>query len=937
MLPKIHTISLFCNFIVMKGGGNLGLSAMLMTTLLFACQPLAAQPPTLCSMNTPFLPDITVGAGQASVTLASTVWPTTTVVSSKKIKINGTLIMDKSSLIFSLCQVSVADGGRILVQTGKLFRGSRTDFFACGVQWQGVAMETSASLRLDNCKLEDAEYAIRTGNGAQIHLIGNSFNRNHIGVFTRQNGSPTPNTVNFTAFRDNNFSCASPLNAPYPGQQTTPGTLSYAGIDGAECTMTVGEALGPNTFTQMQRGITAKKAQITVVNCRFQDMQPNGRGIHIDGGSLWVGDPSTSPPCQFQNCDTYGIYARVADLNVRGCAFSGHNVYGIFSEDNTLGEKIDVRDNTILMINDCYTGIYVERPTGGGGSANIWSNLIQIPSSYAYAHGIRLLTLYPLDPSDQTAVIFRNKVKIGQLEEGATGISVEGKYMTRCAVEDNDVTFDGTRLDALWWWWGIALINTTAGDNSVGYNSVSGPLGPPYAKTCGIFIQNGTNTSVCKNSVWETSCAFYFTGHNNHTSFSENTLGSSNIGLYVDGGPTGSGMGKQLRRQNRWPASASYPVVAALCSLDPDDSRFEVSPPQSQPLWPPSIDPPGWFSSIPGDTTGCGGLSILGDSLTKREAMLLAGELEEGTSLEWDTRRGLVLKLMSDPSLLEVHPLLADFAAAEATTDAGQSARTEWLLAQALNIPADIAQALADTHTGLAGLVGEVLALPTDTTEPTDSADTELAAERTAILLGMEALRVERETLQAALLGSRAPLLADAMAHNALWQATTPWAVSRRALDGHLLHRAGGGGHEPDLLASLALQDPDADGDAVVEARTLVRAPELTTIWSVIDMPEGVQALIQAQDQPTNFHAAQSTMAVWPNPATDQVTVHLPQGPAAQLAIYDAQGRCLHRQAVPPTDHPITLQIATASWARGFYYCALHGTAPTISTTLSIR
>jgi hypothetical protein len=814
-----------------------------------------------------FVPDVIIGVDVSSNTLVSNLGVSGYI--GQNIQINGTLIVDASSFFFWNCRVRIAPEGRIVIWTGRQLSGLQSDFFACEQMWKGVVLLGSAKLFLLNCQIEDAQYAVHVRGAAELSLAGNTLNRNHKGIFIDPSQPLLPNAVNVIAFENNTFTCTAPLNAPYTGQPD-PGAVSYAGIDAANCSITLGSENFTNTFTLMKRGITAKNAIVGVRNCLFLEMEDHpgdgdSFGIYAENGTLIVtgGRPLSS---LFRNCGDYGIYTLGTNLGVERCEFRAFNRTGIFSGHNLTGQQINISTNRIYMEDNCVTGIEIERPMAfPGAQCDVFNNTISIDNTFNAIAGINVINPVGIS-AGHTVWITNNTIHIVTMADRLVGIQAEGNLAGNFKILHNKVFF--STADTQGGDWGIGLQLAFEGGNEITQNIVEGPVGPPYKSYCAVHVGRSPNTQLCGNSVNGTYHGFHFVSNNLQSNFASNIIGSHSIGLQIDGDGNDAGIGEQDRKHNTWIAPPwGYAEWAARCQTSsPGASRFLVE--ENDPsLIPVPRDPPGeeWFKVDEGDIDWCFA-SRPAEPFGPVEVGLLSGSLSLPPIKDWEYKFRLMRKLLLQPDVQLSGTSASDFLDAHANTTAGRLALAEVMMLQALLLPDTIQQALSSLHENASTLTDSIFIIE-DALSPLgqDTVFNEaLAAAKGPLLEQLETLRLQEQQIKASLNAVRLPLLLYASAYNATIPVSALWELNRRTLNEYLIQRAistNGAAIGDALVESLALQDPDVAGEAVYIFRSFVRNPVLKALWGDVHHP--------AVSPPMLFSAERTdALRVWPNPAS---------------------------------------------------------------------
>ncbi|MBX2929091.1 MAG: hypothetical protein KF852_14735 [Saprospiraceae bacterium] len=886
---------------------------------------------TLCEINSPFEPQLIIGT--VGITTYSSSLPVQ-YYNFLRIQINGTFIIDSPLFYILNSKVQISPGGQIIVNGGKKFTGFKSQFFTCGGMWEGIQLLESAQLRLAGCTVEDAMYAIDVKNQAVVGLTDNLFNRNVVGIRMRPDDPLAANTINFSLFKNNTFTCTSVLNI-YNDDVEPPGyyDISHAGIDVTDCTLVIGDPLAPNTFTgALHYGITAQRAQIFVRNCRFMDLedlegshQSYFDGIYTKGGSLtvtWGGTENTRSI--FHNSGIRGIHTEGTSLTVEHCDFTGNNTEGttaIHSFDNFASEKIRIAHNTISSADWGSSKIMVRRPIASSGlSTEIYDNHFDDYSSAGFGRGIFLIGLGA--SSQSQALIHHNVMTQGENNPISYGIVVWNLAENNAIVRYNKVEFAEIASVEDVGSIGIHFFLSYGEGNEIYTNNIKGSSNSltHLRAQAAIRVSASPKLTVCGNTMSDTQVGVRYFGENQDAIFSTNTMGRHDIGLWVDGETSTAGIGTQVRTDNRWSEDPDdYLLWAARCDAPFQNSLFIVQ--SSDPgIIPDPVSPmSGWFESETGPMNYCPGASI--SQFTDAEQMLMADEIQLTELREWEMKRLLLLKLALHPEAMPAQSAEAAYYAAQAGTSAGRLAHAEGMMLNALRIPDTIHQALTALHETRSILIDSIFSIEDDLLEQPVS-DTSLhealATAKAPLLDELEDLRILERQLKAGLYALRAPLLQDAKDYNEATTVSETWESSRKTLNDYFIRQVLGETLSSDYqtLLSVAMQTPKFDGDAVYHARGYILDPELQELWlEGWTLPEGPQARYTLP--PTTPEG----MRLWPNPAEGRVNLKIPAEQPGTISAFSILGRKMFERIQSLEGDTGVLEIPVEGWPSGLYYC----------------
>jgi len=283
---------------------------------------------------------------------------------------------------FINCNLIFGPGARILNNSGEPMRFEACTFESCAELWQGIELLTSSDIRLVDCIVEDAYYAIWQRKPCTMNLTDVTFDNNYIGVKYGSFGSigayPITSLLpgHYTRVK---FHSTSLLKGAYPGlfpDPTIPGNHAYAGIysqfvQGFDLNNDVefGDPTASST-NRLNMGIYMQYGSLSISdNVHFGNIireaaygvgAPNGCAIYALGnpreypGSLTVigsiGSPSWDNTT-FRNCDR-AVHSELMDHNVIANVMTNDVDRGVFI--NTGFFDVNIVDN---LFNVNRTGI----------------------------------------------------------------------------------------------------------------------------------------------------------------------------------------------------------------------------------------------------------------------------------------------------------------------------------------------------------------------------------------------------------------------------------------------------------------------------------------------------------------------------------------------------------------------------------------------------
>lgn len=284
----------------------------------------------------------------------------TGIVSGQSFSINGTLTIDQDLTIYA-CDVKLGIDAVInILPPYSLYITQASELSACDFMWDKIKIQPGAVLKVDkNAIIEDGKTAIYSIAGGKYDLNGARLNRNY------KHMELTPFTgVHTGTIVSTRFSCQpmigtiATLNPPYTGYRTDKGIE----INGVQ-SVTIGSltaSAATNFFRNMNLGINAVKSSVTIINNSFRDIDfgvfPNSgiAAIQAIGNpvfpsyvarTLIVGDGTASGTNTFKNCFNGIITEQNINSKILLNDFKQINNKAVFIKGNG-------KNNTVLIDNN---------------------------------------------------------------------------------------------------------------------------------------------------------------------------------------------------------------------------------------------------------------------------------------------------------------------------------------------------------------------------------------------------------------------------------------------------------------------------------------------------------------------------------------------------------------------------------------------------------
>ena len=814
--------------------------------------------------------------------------------------------------------------------------------FACDKMWRGISTTLGSRLVMVDCLVEDAQYAIYANGSCNVTAIGNTFNRNYIGIYGRKKAAALGNP-NFQRISDNKFTSTSQLNSPYPGQYPKPTSLvSFAGVKFVGINRGVIPNEATNTFDGVGTGIIAIGGNLKFDRwARFLNLNRENNTLHEDEFEYGIEYPlGVGIDARLSNIEFTGFgkedtdeptflnngYAAIHVIStylklekskiIWSNKFSGTPVQGIYVEnDNGIGldKAVQIEDNVIKS----YSALVLEQAinvTQGVGDIKILRNTIDVGAAFGIATQSGMSGIAALN-------IDYNVIKLQNAN--ATGIRVSDKS-SKFRLLENIVNFDDIGFA------GLMLPNCTSG--LINLNKFTGPSNvgsDKYAKT-GIFVLNSPGNYYCENSVKKFDTGIKFFGNCDKTELKSSTINNNKIGLSIGepnvGGNNVVRIGEQLRFDNSWIAPST--VVDARCLGNESFSQFIIqNKAVGYPKFPPNVLPNnGVFfkkDKISDENNGCGSSSppfAIVPEISVFEQELINGNLDTKLSevQYWEELRWLSRRLLS--GAFDGNP--ENKAIVQSFLDVNSSAyRFEKVHAKIkAAFDYDMTEKTALDIT-IARLLDEMSVIYANNPLDEDWSDAELQ-DLSNIHQQIQVAEVALAQFEAAFKAYRSTRINEAFQLNFIASPQKSFEFDEFVLNNiqlqTLLH--------PDVvlndgiiseLQAIAAKCSTTDGTNVLRARQML--PHCLNIYT-----DGQCGFTQDVTQYGASRTVKATngVLVYPNPANQSMTIVFPVGTIQSIDVIDLVGRLQRSIVVDGETSSYTLE--TADLKNGVYNIALH-------------
>lgn len=876
-------------------------------------------------------------------------WPTGSIIG-----VSGILTVDQS-ITLSGVDFIMGAGASIRVQgTGVvLAANSFTKFRACKnvsspQMWQGITVQTGASIAFSDVSLRDAWIGLRflsTANGtANSMLRCNLFNNMYgMGIFSHAFFRPTEFSANTIKRQTPDAILLPPPGASYSGSRL------HRGIWITSSTVDLATGAVQRNFIEDYRfGVWNFSSTVTLANMtlRSQSNDPilqdtlDGTGIFSWQSDLNVGGAGTAN-CVFQIPENSGIISRnTRSLSVVGAFFDNPSIYGIrCAQSIKLSAPISIRSNKFdLNAASPISAIYVERPPSGPTSTNVFINRNTIKRNNGHdKKNMVMIDVQGKVPAFDITLISDNPIDVDREWPQINGIRVTGKGRNYQIIDNKNLTWDvnsnPTAAAATLKSRGIIAADLMDGFHLINGNTITSTLlnDKSYLRA-GIFMENNPlAVSLCENITNSTHKGIECRGNLNSTILTKNRMGAAAFGLYCE---AGNSMPPQDRQENVWTAGsyfnwgARYNAVVA-----PFNFFYDASTVIANDL-PPTVAPPGWFIPKPGSNAFCGfpmDTTNAGGYISDYEQDYINGVIEPNTTARnWDTRQGLLYKFFQLPALLTGNTAASNYLSANQTSNSSpyRFAMAEYLFDQAYSLSPTVAGQFASASTQIQTLSTQIEVLDAQQALDTTTYDLVIAQQRATAFVQLSSAATSLELLRT----QANPILQQGLQTALTYTNTLPTAMPYEGNLKDILVFAirsaiGDSLVETDFarLRQIAAQCPSVGGISVRRAPQWMLHEEGID-YSDKDWDSGCAATYY-DDAAARISTAKS-IQITPNPANDYLQILFPEKADGAWLVSDAVGRMVRKGIVDTT----SLWLNTQDWNSGFYFMTWKNTQGRMET-----
>ncbi len=456
----------------------------------------------------------------------------------------------------------------------------------CNKMWNGITVQAGATLIVDACVIEGAEYGITALPGSTVKVTNTWFKDCYIGIYAPNGGA------NLNGIWGNKFSTENGI----PPNNIQPKHDMLAGIRVIDQQyIEIGKAGAMrNEFKNSQFGILASNSNLIVNNNSFLNIFAS------------PGFPSVGVAVMADGNGANYIFMGNTQKNIIENADIGvlTNVMGDYIKDNEMtnvGTGIDARytnwsdivivHNTIAAKN---FGIRTYLNTSWWAQRRIADNTVTINGAID-GTGIEVIEYQPILGWQ----ILSNKAK---MITGDHGIAA---YSDNSSIKSNTIDLNGLADNSCN---GISLLYAPSAN--VESNNITGSTLNAFSDTKGIAIEGSQNSTIACNTLCGHTRGIHYFDLSDMTSMSTNRLYAHLRGLEV---ANFTSMDEQNLHGNLWYgpfSNGGFGAVHNGFNQYIENSQFYVNDVQGSIYWPttgtPNASGSNWFNGRLGQPSVCG-------------------------------------------------------------------------------------------------------------------------------------------------------------------------------------------------------------------------------------------------------------------------------------------------------------------------------------------
>jgi hypothetical protein len=805
---------------------------------------------------------------------------------------------------FATREILLAPGMTLAFSPGNNVAFAAVEVLACSNLGNGITIGAGGTFSALNTTFSDCRRALSMSPGSTLSLNNVRFTDNYIGLHLDMSAAAAGSKfVTIGGLSNVQFSSPGPILPAYAGMpEGTVETRGFAGIYLNDYhDFNVG---GGNTFTALTNGLVALNSDMNIRNMTFSDINRvgaaaypfEGRGISLVSrrNNNWVNINSGGGTMTFDNVKT-GIYALgMATPTTTACTMT--NVEIGIDWQRSPGRDINLRSNNISPRR---YGIrsFQNEPLSTVSSSSLFGNTITIPvvglgnnppvGILANEAGVSL-------PAGPGWAMSGNNITLA----AGGGRGIEYNNGAFGSMESNTITNGNSGVDYI----GIKADNysfTSISSNVISQTLINNSVG--LAR--GIFSSGGWANAVSCNRVSNHNTGIQFLDMADYT---DNVAGNciSNYATGLKLGDFGVGnaiVGDQRHTGNVWDLTPNALGGIHYGGSDPliAQSEFFVDEAENPQLNPPVDPSEDWFveEEQEGNTFSCsscsgfpgepGGFTPEKPQPTGLDAVIVAGTLPTDafqSEVRWKGRYRLYRKLLRQPAMATSTDAYATFHSTYANQSEGQLAYVAEERGKLYALTTQQQTDLTALHTDLRDLSDDIRVLDQDQQQTGTNHSTQI----NNLMSQRNGVQQQYDQLQGNLRSARLTRIGQLQQLNQSVNVTLIPVLNHRTVNAILLTYEANDGvwatTDEATLAAIATQCPSEGGDAVYEARAVLRQLQGVVYNDRNLCQEPGERRVGSSTNSENL------IQVYPNPSSGIVQWNTSKTAIQYILVYDVLG-----------------------------------------------
>jgi Secretion system C-terminal sorting domain len=830
-------------------------------------------------------------------------------------------------------------------------------YFSCSTSgWLGISISGNGTLHFESNHVEDALTGVEIlSSAAQITLLSNYFNRNatdiYVGLNVAANAVVVGNTFECTS---NNFQNTNSDNGIVANKLST---ISIGSPQPATSLLT-------NTIRYHKYGSSSFRANLTFRNTNFECN--TYWGITSTFGSLDVRGTNTKKSNFLNN--RYDIVAENTALDIRNCDFRGCITHNIISSNNlnnpqiNIGGALNTIERNLFTISngsstDLYkTGIWIDRPSGGGTNHSISQNDFII-EAFDSEKERRAIKVTGYTGTQGSLELRSNNVLMFQGGGNPAGNKVSSPFELTVGPAPNYLyRFNGISTRNLGsatsydfgnrWGFYVHDWEAPSSGNHFEQNTIFGDDAEFDYGMCAFHFSNSGPWNMCENITNNTFRGFHFNFNCATSVFGGNRIGEHKRPPIVGADKTagllmenGSKIGVQGEDTNGFPicrhnhfTNADYAPDAGAWHKgsfnNVSQSKFYYSlgsdelpnPIQSGSTW--------FYQTSCGDPTGhCG---AEGPKYTESFSILEKNSLSSFSSgnltvEEWETQQDLVTKMLFYPALKSLSTDAGVFFSDRENTSPGKFAQFKQLHHEAMLMPSNLEASITQVRNAIVAENSSLVALDgtLQTIYDYQHIPNTFFTARAQILGNLNSLQQQEDGLIELIEAERKIKLDNCALFLAGLPQNTPYEINQVTLNALALKKSRGidfDATDYNLLHNIAAQCPQHAGRTREKAIDYLPSGDAYKIQT--DIPTEIPCGRENKSEQYSTTTNTIPVKIAPNPAINTVSLSFDKVFEGTVAVISPLGTAVFEQQVSGAQ---VYQINLPELPSGNYFIRLQG------------